>query len=681
MYQKKHRKITPHLLGIAGLMLAHSAALYAQSSSTLVGKDTVARTFKLGEVSVYGNQRTASSNVITAERAAAFGKNDVAEALNLLPGVNLAQIGPRNEALVSVRGFDLRSVPVLIDGIPVYVPYDGYVDLARFTTFDLAELQLAKGYTSSHYGPNSMGGAINLVTLRPVKKLELNGATGWLSGGFRSNINVGSNLGKYYMQAGISKLKRNFFPLSNDFVPTIYEDGGVRDNAYSDDEKISFKLGFTPDEKSEYAIGYSYQHGQKGNPLYTGNDPQNALLTRPRYWQWPKWDKQSVYFLSNTAFRESQYLKSRLYYDQFNNILNSYDDGSFSSMTRPYAFSSLYNDYTFGGIVEYGQAIGQRDRVSISAQYKQDVHRENNVGEPQRSMADGTFTLALENKFDLTEKLWLLTGLSYNKRQSIRAEDYDSDTGLIRDFPSNSNQAFNIQGALQYLLSQDEQLSLSIARKTRFATTKDRYSYRMGTALPNPDLLAEYAVNYDFSYKKQFFADKLHVFASLFYSDINNTILMVPNVAYQEDTDIFLSQLQNIGKTRNMWLEVGADYRPINPLTIGGNYTHVDRKNITDPTVFLTDVPKHKWIGYASYELPQQIALQLHAEYNSGRYSTPYGTETAPYTVLHGSVNVHVWRSFSLQGGVNNILDRNYMLVEGYPEAGRNYFANLIYRL
>ena len=51
--------------------------------------------------------------------------------------------------MIYIRGFDLRSVPVLIDGIPVYVPYDGYVDLSRFLYFDLAEVQIAKGYTSA----------------------------------------------------------------------------------------------------------------------------------------------------------------------------------------------------------------------------------------------------------------------------------------------------------------------------------------------------------------------------------------------------------------------------------------------------------------------------------------------------------------------------------------------------
>jgi iron complex outermembrane receptor protein len=34
-----------------------------------------------------------------------------------------------------------------------------------------------------------------------------------------------------------------------------------------------------------------------------------------------------------------------------------------------------------------------------------------------------------------------------------------------------------------------------------------------------------------------------------------------------------------------------------------------------------------------------------------------------------------------LHAGIRNALDRNYFVVEGYPEAGRTMFLNLRYRL
>src|SRR5260221_6762590 len=150
--------------------------------------------FMLGRVVVSSSKPITS--VISAQRLQNFARTDVAHALDMLPGVNLTAVGARSESMVYVRGFDLRQTPLLLDGIPIYVPYDGYVDLARFTTFDLAEVNVSKGYTSLLYGANAMGGAINLVSRKPVGPFEVSGATGWLSGGSPLGLPIRGRQGK-----------------------------------------------------------------------------------------------------------------------------------------------------------------------------------------------------------------------------------------------------------------------------------------------------------------------------------------------------------------------------------------------------------------------------------------------------------------------------------------------------
>ncbi|SDZ90760.1 iron complex outermembrane recepter protein [Arachidicoccus rhizosphaerae] len=662
-------------------LLSHAVKLKAQLTDSSETQQDTTGTFKLGEVTVSTSLTPPIFNSVNARQMEMFGRNDAAQALNLLPGITLSKVGQRNEAMLYVRGFDLRRVPLLIDGIPVYVPYDGYVDLARFTTFDLASIQISKDYTSVNYGPNAMGGAINLITRKPTKSLEINGATGWLSGGFRSNFNVGSNLGKFYIQAGISKYKRDYFPMSKDFKPTAYEEGGHRENSYSDDEKVSLKVAFTPNEGSEYALSYNYQHGNKGTPVYAGSDTLNSLLKKPRYWRWPKWDKQSIAFLSNTQIDSSQSIKTRLYYDKFINTLNSYDDDTYSSMEKGYAFSSLYNDYTLGAIIEYSKQFGQIDHLIGSLQYKQDVHREHDLGEPIAKMADATSTAALEYQLNLSKGLKLLTGLSFNNRSSLKAQHYNSDTKQLETYTSNHNNAINVQGALQYSIDKSNELSISIARKTRFATTKDRYSFSMGTALPNPDLKAEYAINYDLSYNGSYLNNTLKSNAALFYSKINNTILSVDNVSFDSTSGTSLRQLQNVGQSEYMGFELGIDYNPITAIATGINYTYIKLNNISSPNLFFTDVPRSKLFGFVQYSLKSILSLQINGEYDSKRFSTSYGTTAGAFTLFNASAKVHVWKYFSLEGGINNIFDKNYQLTEGFPEPGRNYFVNLRYNL
>lgn len=99
-------------------------------------------------------------------------KQNVAQALSVVPGVVLQKSGSRNEEQVKVRGFDSRQVPVYFDGVPIYVPYDGNLDLARILTNNLGAVEVSKGYSSLLQGPNQMGGAINITTQKPTKPLE-----------------------------------------------------------------------------------------------------------------------------------------------------------------------------------------------------------------------------------------------------------------------------------------------------------------------------------------------------------------------------------------------------------------------------------------------------------------------------------------------------------------------------
>jgi iron complex outermembrane recepter protein len=105
--------------------------------------------YPLGEVKI--SAKVAKTTVDAAEMQK-YNAKDVSSALRTLPSLVFSENGSRNESTVYLRGFDIRSVPVFMDGIPVYVPYDGYVDLARFTTYDLARIDVAKGFSSMTYG-------------------------------------------------------------------------------------------------------------------------------------------------------------------------------------------------------------------------------------------------------------------------------------------------------------------------------------------------------------------------------------------------------------------------------------------------------------------------------------------------------------------------------------------------
>lgn len=267
--------------------------------------------FTLGQVevveSVGGVQKSDTNVVVLDEQKLQRDEiKRLSEVAYSTPGVYVDKKGPRAEQNFYVRGFDARRVPLYIDGIPVYIPYDGNADFGRFTTFDLSQINISKGSSSVLYGPNTMGGAINLITKKPTKELEGSVDYGFEIGrnaktyGNNVDFSIGTKQELFYVQAGGSYMEDAGRQMSRKFKGDANgnEDGGRHDNSVQRDKKFNIKFGFTPNETDEYAIAYINQKSEKEQPYYTGRYAGYNMAKR--FWEWPKWDKESIYWLSHT---------------------------------------------------------------------------------------------------------------------------------------------------------------------------------------------------------------------------------------------------------------------------------------------------------------------------------------------------------------------------------------------
>jgi len=590
----------------------------------------------------------------------------------MAPGVSLSKIGARNEQMVYVRGFDLRQVPVFVDGIPVYVPYDGYVDLGRFNTFDLARIDVSKGFSSLMYGPNTLGGAINLVSRRAAQGFsgDFGGGSTFADDGdanaYRSYVNFGYGAEKWYMQASASILDQDYFPLPDDFASTAFEDGDERDNSSTRDTKLTLKLAWTPNETDEYAISYIDQRGEKGNPPYAGTVPGISA----RFWDWPYWDKESVYFISSTTFGIHT-LKARAYLDKYGNSLYSYDDNTYTTQTRGYAFQSVYDDETVGASLELASQLSDVNLLKTSIQWKDDTHNEQDVGLPWSENRDRTWSIAFENTRELTDALTLVAGAAYNERESVTANRWDEDSNSYLEFPLGENDGISAQAGLFYSPEGAGTLHASIARKNRFATVKDRYSFRMGTAIPNPDLKTESAVHYEVGYGDTI-DNNWQWQGNLFYSRIDDLMQSV-RIAPTACTSAPCSQLRNVGEATSKGMELSIN-GSLDALSLGANYTYVDRENLSDPDILLTDTPKHTLFLHSTLTMGSwQVTASLQAasdriNSSDGRQQSA-GFGVASVKAVYGFAN-----GITVEGGIDNIADRLYQYSEGFPEVGRTAF-------
>src|SRR5262245_36430518 len=213
--------------------------------------------FDLGKIEVVGAPERGNGvggALLESEQMWSFDRNTIDQAVNTIPGVSsqFDSNGRRNESDIFVRGFGRWQVPLMLDGVRIYLPADNRLDFSRFLTADIAAVQIQKGYASVLDGPGAMGGAINLVTRRPTKEFEAE-ASAWIGGrsedeGWNGYAMAGTRQEKYYLQGSINYSNRDFWTLPGNYQPTgsSLQPNGQRLSSDTEDSRLNVKAGFTP---------------------------------------------------------------------------------------------------------------------------------------------------------------------------------------------------------------------------------------------------------------------------------------------------------------------------------------------------------------------------------------------------------------------------------------------------
>ena len=595
LWLSAHPSTSIHLSALPTLPLgADQAAAQLQELRkviAVIAQQDPSHPFHLGltevEVSATLSPLSPTAESITQEEMQQHDAVNVTRAIDLLPGVEISRIaGNRNEAAFMIRGFSSNGqVPFYLDGIPIYVPYDGYIDLNRFVTSDLAEIQVARGFSSPLLGPNALGGSVNLVTREPTKKYEGDLSIGTGSGnGLLSSLRLGTRAPHYLAQVTLDWLQSDYIPLSGNFQ---YPTGGYaalssgsnvpyaltdhENQSETRDEKWSGRIGWLPKAGDEYVFSYISQKGEKGVPLYQG---ANANAAFRNFWKWPYWNKDSYYFLSNTGIGEKSAIKFRVFYDQFRNSIAMYDNSTYTTMNN-YTKSngsgseiSQYDDHTDGASTEFRTHLVPHNVIGASFFFKDDTHNESGVYPgaaslgvylakyiPVKELRDQQTSVGLQDQITFNSRLHASVGFSADHLKGLKAETYNAynqptsgtyANTLLLPYQCSSNPTntslsgctahfwtVNPQASATYTISSSDVVFVTFEDRGRFPTLKQRYSSGMGSALPNPALETEHSRNWNIGYTHTFGA-KLTFDGQLFRSGLRSAIesALVPDPGF-----------------------------------------------------------------------------------------------------------------------------------------------------
>ena len=710
--------------------------------------------FTLGQLDMIGG------STITNEAMWTYNKKSLGQALNILPGVSWASTGApsanssgsRNEGDIFVRGFNRYQVPLSIDGVRVYLPADNRIDMNRFLTDDLAEIQVAKGYVSVLNGPGAEGGAINLVSRKPTKEIELEGRAGIVVNGDIDDLNswnsyayAGTRQKGWYAQLSGNIVSQDHFNLSHDFTPANsstlgysqgiaqgfdYEDGGNRDHSDFRDWRINTKVGLTPNVTDEYSINYTNQQGEKGAPLHVDRQIVQGYFNgnNVRYWDWPEWNTSSLSWLSKTQLGSASYIKTNAYYNTFSNVISFYPNATYTNQTT----DGPYEDYSYGGFVEMGTDLIPMNTLKGVIHYRHDAHNEQDtnyiyatnpttitLGNPKRQ-SEETWSFAVENTFHATRYLDIVGGVSFDTNQVLDLEQTPAPTPPL-DKPYVD--AWNWQTAAIYSYSDTGKVHADVSSRTRFPTLFERYSTRFDSKDPDPNVDPERATNYEIGISDTFYRN-VHVSSAVFYSDIEDSIQNAFTTANSKASIVgFNADGYNYG------FEFSVDWDVTRRLRVGGNYTYLERhldfgkaaSEMDGATTAAMDgvaateiegTPRHKAFVYLAWKPTDRLTLTPSLELASDRTasvtscgSTLVATgganpsnissangncgKTSGFTGKPSYVNIGSYALVNFQTeyafnentsmtlGAINLLDENYFLSEGFPEPGRQFFANL----
>lgn len=660
-------------------LIAAFFSLYPLAAMAQEVDNVPSSVFQLGQIRVVAEKdlNPQTETTIRLDESSPHHLNQLGSTLGSMAGVTLSR-NARNEQQVFVRGFDARQVPIYLDGIPLTAPYEGYVDVGRFSTYDLSEIRVAKGAASVLYGPNTLGGAINLISRKPTQEIEGDVQAGIGSGGLRRGaVNVGTNQGLWYAQLGVSAERVNSFALPKgfkDYKAKPTDTGNYRENADEKNRRIALKVGLTPNATDEYVLGYSRIDAEKGNPVYTGTSTDGI-----RYWRWPEWDKETVYLLTTTELNAQNRLKTRWYYDEHTSQTDAYKDARYQQAMLNKNFPAQVKDSSVGMSVEWVNVTLPNHELHAAFHMREDKHQEQAGQGAWQRYKDRSWTIALEDVWQFAPSWQLRSGLSHDRLNMRYAEGLNTSSTQATNAVVELSKQLDAYDALVYG---------AVSYKTRFPTLKDRYFTRMGSGLANPDLKPETARHVEVGLQAvPWQGGQLQT--AVFYSRIHDLVQSVRTAAPTKQScggNKFCPQNQNVGKARHLGVELSLQQDISAQWRINTAYQYVAQRNLTDREIRPTHVPRHRWVTELIWQPHHDLTLSSSVEMESGRWVPVSGSGRDAFRSLHGFGNIGVnaaWephKQWRLDAGVNNVANKWYELADGYPMAGRTWYLNASYR-
>lgn len=661
-------------------------ALFVSMQISAADQNTDQGVYKLGEIVVSaqgtGVEKIGTVRVVTAEEIEMSGAETLDEAIRILPGI-MVRTGGQGVPRPDLRGMKPRHVTLLIDGIPFNSPGDGQFDPSLISTENIAMIKVSYGNDSVLYGPGGLGGVINVITKKGTDKTKFD-----IEGRYaekdiklgRASVSGGNSILNYFLSA--SKYVSDGYRLSDDFIPTDYEDGGTRNNSDKKLTNVFGNLGFNPNDRSQAGFIFNYIKGDQGIPPIT-LDNSDPFGKNPKYERVDDKKGLGLSLSGSHAVDDSLSFRGWVYVNNYDEYKNRYDDNTYTTQTKKNSYhvkeatkikgANLQTRYFFNDYGNIAISVGTKEESFDSEGWELVSATSGGGGgggggggsssSVVQSSLDGshdisTHTVAAEYDVEPIKNMGFVAGYGYSWFEKENGLDDSAGDYLI---------------GMDYNFSENSRIKASVADKIRFPSVTQLYGVDEG----NPNLDTEKSTNYELGYEHSLSNIKTAFSITGFRRDVKNYI--------SKDTD---GVNQNNEKYKFQGVEVTARNQSVENLDLRLAYTYMDAKDKSTGTLVdqVQYNPEHKLAIEGTYYFPFDISAYASIERIENQYY--YNSDNTlkgklpDYTI----VNLKIEKTVSDTGlklyiGANNLFDENYFESYALPREGRSVFCGLRYSI
>ncbi|HIC47184.1 MAG TPA: TonB-dependent siderophore receptor [Methylophaga aminisulfidivorans] len=666
------------LMASAWLTPAIAADKPAELDALVVNSDWLGETTEQS-VKTYPGSR----EVLTQEELHETGALNIEDALRRVNGVQvLDETGTGILPNIGIRGLNpLRSerLQMLVDGYPIGIgPYTNVgVSLFPVTLPSIEAVDIVRGGAAVHYGPNNVGGVLNLVTKPISRDFEQS---------IRERITVAEDTGNAYYDTYYRASGFVTDDLGLQLQVNLQDGEGFRESSDTDVQNIILDAQYFVNDKNELDIQLQYYNvdaelpGSLSPSAYRADrtdsqrpyDAYDADMLRGTL-TWTYNPNNDVEF----QWRNFAHKADRTFF--FGQDLTSGGHWADPAGTASHVADSPRIFYVYGTepriTVKHDNHTLMAGARFVKEQVSFDVNRlelaTNNYSEVRNWNFDTeAYAFYVSDSISLLDdRLTVTPGVRY---EDVRT-DFEDRISNTKD--ENDTDKF-LPGLTVGLQATDAVFLFANAQRSLVPVQTAQVT-REG------EVANELAWNYEIG-SRVALNPNLSVSGTLFRIDYED----------QVQFNRTISQYENLGETRHEGVELTADWQATPQLAVGLGYTYLDTEQLNGENKGneLANAPEHHLSAYVDYRVGPWKA-NLNALHVSESFSDAANTdmettngsagELPAYTLL----NTRLSREFNVGGNnleialaVNNLLDEEYYFrgvdvspVGRLPAPGRSF--------